>query len=144
MPYHKSPNGSSGGCFTGYDALKRHNPFNLHYFRPYFYSPHLPPEFFSVCCHFRLLRLHFLKLAHTGQNKCLSVTLSTFPEQGHKSAHARSQGGNSPLFTTCLPISFQLSFKGKVTSFCQLSPVPARKTALFPQTAWNISLSAHP
>ena len=71
-------------------------PFNLHYFRPYFYNPHLPPDFFSLCCHFRLLRLHFLKLAHTGQNKCLSVTLSTFPEQGHKSAHKRSQV-NCPL-----------------------------------------------
>lgn len=47
---------------------------------------------------FRLLRLHFLKLAQTGQNGCWSVTLSTFPEQGHKSAHERSHGVIS-LFT---------------------------------------------
>ena len=42
MPYHISPNGSAGGCLTGFAADKRHNPFNLHYFRPYIYSPKFP------------------------------------------------------------------------------------------------------
>ena len=34
MPYHISPNGFAGGCFSAYAVLWRHKPFNLHYFRP--------------------------------------------------------------------------------------------------------------
>ena len=41
MPYHISPNGSAGGCFSAYAALGRHKPFNLHYFRPYLFWHYL-------------------------------------------------------------------------------------------------------
>ena len=38
MPYHISPNGSAGGCFPAYAILWWHTPFNLHTFRPYYFS----------------------------------------------------------------------------------------------------------
>ena len=75
-------------------------PLTCTIFDPSFTALIYPQIFVSLRCHFRLLRLCFLKLAQTGQKGCLSVTLSTFPEQGHKSAHGRSHGVISPLFTS--------------------------------------------
>lgn len=38
MLYHISPNGSAGGCFSACAVSWRHKAFNLHTFRPYYFS----------------------------------------------------------------------------------------------------------
>ena len=41
MLYHISPNGSAGGCFSACAVSWRHKAFNLHTFRPYYFSQFL-------------------------------------------------------------------------------------------------------
>lgn len=61
MPYHISPNGSAGGRLSAYAVLRRHKPFNQHYFRPYLFWRYLKKSCLShfpnkaQISHYRLL-----------------------------------------------------------------------------------------
>ena len=75
MPYHISPNGFAGGCFSAYAAEGRHKPFNLHYFRPYF-----------------LWQISFLQFRPNLRFRFLSSNSPSFSLQRRKSPQARPQG----------------------------------------------------
>ena len=95
MPQQISSNGFAGGCFLTYAVFGGISPLTCTIFDPIFtalISPVFRLSHAHKSCHSRMFQLCFSKSAHTGQNKCWSVTLSTFVKQGHKSAHGRSQG----------------------------------------------------
>ena len=60
------------------------------------FSPDIRLTGFHAIFHLGLFQLDFFKSAQTGPNRCQSVTLSTFSEQGHKSAHERPHGVRRP------------------------------------------------
>ena len=75
MPYQEVPNSSAGGCFTGKAAFGRHNPFNLHYFRPSLYCLRssvllpLPTGFFPLVSY---------TILQIGSYRAFSVSIGNF------------------------------------------------------------------
>ena len=78
MPYHISPNGFAGGCFSAYAVLWRHKPFNLHYFRPYLFWQYLKKSCLShfpskaQIFHYGQTTSTSLLKSHTGATQALT------------------------------------------------------------------------
>ena len=69
------PNGSAGGRFVAYAVLWRHKPFNLHTFRPYYFS-----QFSEKCSCFT-----------SGQRADISGSWYIFSSSAGKGQHGRSR-----------------------------------------------------